>query len=168
MLNFTRFSVLTIAIVCIASTASAVDLASHALVDIVEGIVLTETAGMDFGTLSKNDGTVVIAPDGSYTDAASLMFDPTGVAAGGFTVQSVAGADVTVSVVAGAMPAGLDLNTFTLDVAGGTTTGTSPQSHTMAADTDVLLVGASLDVTGATATVGDDTSLPFTVTVVFQ
>jgi len=170
MKTFARFSVLVVAVFCMAGSAFAVDLGSTAVVDIVEGIVLAETQQMDFGSLSKNDGTVVVAADGSYTDANSLMFDDSSVAAGEFTITSVAGAAVTLTVTAGAMPAGLDLNTFTADIAAGTTTGAvgAGLAHTMAADTDVLALGASIDVTGATATVGDDTALPYTVGVVFQ
>jgi len=167
MKSFTRFSVIAL-MLAFTSSALAVDLNTNAVVDIVEGIVLAETQAMDFGSLSLNDGAVVLAAAGTYTDANSLMFDDTSVAAGDFTITSVAAADVTVTLTAGAPPAGLALTAFTVDVAAGTTTGASPQGHTMVADTDALLVGCTLTVTKATATVADDQNIPYTVGVVFQ
>ena len=46
MKSFTRFSVLALAVGLMTGSAYAVDLNSSALVDIVEGIVLAETAAM--------------------------------------------------------------------------------------------------------------------------
>ncbi len=155
----------------LALPAVAIDLPTNASVELIEGITLTQTTGLDFGVLVLNDGTVVIsAVDGTYTDASHLVADATSISQGVFSVTSVAGVDVTVDCTAGAPPAGLLLGSFTVDWADAGAEGPVPHLRTMAADTEVLEIGASLTVDRTTATPsgGTPVQLPYTVAVTFQ
>ncbi len=166
-----RFLATTSLALILALPAAAIDLPTNATVEIIEGITLTQTTGLDFGVLVLNNGTVTIsAVDGAYTDADNLVADDTNISQGVFSVTSVAGVDVTVDCTAGAPPAGLLLDSFTADWADVGADAPVPHLRTMAADTEVLEIGASLTVdrTVATPTGGTPVQLPYTVAVTFQ
>ena len=75
----------------LAFPAGAVDLDTLALVDIVEGITITETTALNFGDVALNDGTITIGTTGSVTDPNFLSFDATNASQGIFTVTAIAG-----------------------------------------------------------------------------
>ncbi len=168
MKNFSRFSILVLVLMAAAGSALAVDLATNGLVEIVDGIVITEDTPLNFGTLVLNSGSVVVAAaDGTVTDTDALVFDNTGISQGVFTVQSVAGADVEVAATpGGGMPSGLTLGSFTWDWEGGAAT---TATHTLSTNIVELEVGASLTVDAATASVsGGQENLPYTLSITFQ
>ena len=155
----------------VALPASAVDLVTNGVVDIIEGVTLVQTASLNFGVLVLNNGTVTIsAADGSYVDGSSLVYDATNISQGIFTVDSNVGVDITVNCTAGAQPAGLLLGTFTADWADAGAEAAVPVPRTMAAISEVLEIGASLavDRTVAVPTGGTPANLPYTVSVTFQ
>jgi len=166
-----RILAVTCLALAIALPASAIDLATNAVVDIIQGIALTQNTGLNFGVLVLNNGTVIVAAaDGSYTDNSHLVSDATNISQGIFNVASVAGVDVTVNCTAGAPPPGLLLGSFTADWADQGAEGAVPQPRTLAADSEVLEIGASLaiDRTVATPTGGTPAQIPYTVSVTFQ
>ncbi|HOX24641.1 MAG TPA: hypothetical protein PLL30_02630 [Candidatus Krumholzibacteria bacterium] len=155
----------------VALPASAVDLATNAVVDIVLGITITQTTSLNFGVLVLDNGVVTVSPvDGTYTDADNLIFDATDINQGVFDVATNPGVDITVICTAGALPPGLIMGSFTADWANGGAPGPVPRPRTTAAATEVLEIGASLaiDRTVATPTGGTPALLPYTVSVTFQ
>ena len=96
--------------------AAAVDLVTNGVVDIIEGITLTQTTSLNFGVIVLNNGVLVVsAADGTYTDASNLVYDNTNISQAILQVDSNSGVDITVNCTAGAMPAGLLLGSFTAD-----------------------------------------------------
>ena len=171
MKNFSRFSILALVLMALASSAGAVDLVTNAQVDIVEGITIAQTAALNFGVLVLNNGTVIVsAEDGTTTDTDNLISDATNIAQGVFDITSTVGADLTVTCAGGTQPAGITLDAFTADWAGAGAEGAVPQTRTLAATTEELEVGASItiDRTTAVATSGTPVDLPYTVSVTFQ
>jgi hypothetical protein len=155
----------------VALPAAAVDLVTNGLVDIIDGLTVTQTTGLNFGVLVLNSGTVVVsAADGSYTDGSSLVYDNTNISQGIFSVDTNVGVDITVTCSAGTMPAGLVLGAFTADWADAGAEAPVPVPRTTAAATEVLEIGASLavDRTTAVPTGGTPADLPYTVSVTFQ
>ncbi|MBD3219640.1 DUF4402 domain-containing protein [bacterium] len=170
--NPTRLSILAaVAVLVAAVPAGAVDLATTALVEIVEGVAITETQTLDFGVLALTDGSVVVAAsDGGVTDADNMVVDATGISQGVFDVTGVVGADLVADCTAGALPAGIALSAFTADWADLGAEAAVPTNRTMAASTEVLEIGATItiDETTASLTGGTPADLPYTVTVVYQ
>ena len=74
------------------------------------------------------------------------------------------------NVTVGAIPAGLTLDAFTVDWADLGAAGAVPQPRTMAADSEVLEVGADLTVdrTVTATTNGTPADLPYTLVVTYQ
>ncbi|MEZ4389269.1 MAG: DUF4402 domain-containing protein [Candidatus Krumholzibacteriia bacterium] len=168
MKSFCRFSIMALAFLALTGSAFAFDLATNALVEIVEGLSVSETTALNFGQLALNNGSVVIDPeDGSTTDAANLILDATDVSQGVFAVTGLTAWDVQVDCTAGAMPAGITLGTFTADWADAGAAGAVPHTRTMAADAENVEIGATLTVDRTTASTGSAT-LPYTVSVTFQ
>ncbi len=154
-----------------AQPVGAIDLVTNGLVDIIDGLTVTQTSTLNFGVLVLNSGTVTIsAVDGSYVDGSSLVYDNTNISQGVFNVDSNVGVDVTVTCSAGTMPAGVLLGSFTADWADLGAEAPVPVPRTTAAITEVLEIGASLavDRTVAVPTGGTPASLPYTVSVTFQ
>ena len=148
----------------------AVDLATEAMVTIVEGIELQQNSALDFGILARNDGTVTVsAVDGSYTDPGAIVYDNTSITQGAFTVESVPGATVGLACAPGAMPAGLDLHTFTVQWAASGSEDPVPASHVLTSPVEAMTLGASLtvDATAMPVPLGA-VQLPYTIAVTFQ
>ena len=167
MKNFSRFSILAVVLVALASTAGAVDFATNASVDIIDGVTIAQTTAMNFGVLVNNNGTVIVScVDGTQTDAAHLISDATDISQGIFDVTSTIGSSLTAAVTAGSLPAGITLDTFTFSWAGED----AAADRTLVAATEELEVGASitLDRTATTATNGTPADLPYTLAVTFQ
>ena len=157
-----RVFALTIVSALFAGNASAVDLTTTATVDIVEGITISQTTPLNFGTLVLNNGDVVIAADGTPTDTSSLTQDGTSQAQATFDVTSISGVDLDVTLTPGAGAAGLTLSAMSWDVGG---TSASPFTS---GGTDVLNVGGTLTVDRSAAAVGAAQTVPYTVTVAFN
>lgn len=164
MMRAFRIFALTAAMTAFASTASAVDFAANAVVTIVEGITISENTQMNFGTLALNTGDVVLATDGTTTDATNLISDATGIAAASFDVTSVTDAVLNVTITPDAVANGLVLSAPTFDWGGGTATA-NPVTST---GTDILLVGATLSVDKAAASTGAAQTVGYTVSVTFN
>lgn len=166
MKNFSRFSILAMALVTLCSSAFAVDLSTNALVEIVDGIAITEVTPLNFGRLALADGTATIAAtDGALTETANITVNGSNAEQGVFDVTSINGADVTASAVAGAIPAGLTLDNFTFSWDGGA----AAAGFTMNATNVLLEVGADLTIDAANAAVtGGQANLPYTLSVVFN
>ncbi len=167
-----RFTlVFTCLALIVALPVSAIDLVTAGRVDIIDGVTINQTASLNFGVLVLNNGTVTIAAaDGSYVDGSALVYDNTNISQGMFSVDSNVGVDITVTCIAGTMPAGLLLGSFTADWADLGAAAAVPAPRTMAAITEVLEIGASLavDRTTASTTGGTPVDLPYTVSVTFQ
>lgn len=151
--------------------AGAIDLVTNGLVDIIDGITISQTTGLNFGVLVLNNGTVTIsAVDGSYVDGSSLVFDNTNISQGVFNVDCNVGVDLSVTCTAGTMPTGVLLGSFTADWADLGAEAPVPVLRTMAAVTEVLEIGAgvAIDRTTAVPTGGTPAALPYTVSVTFQ
>lgn len=171
MKTFSRFSILAVLLVAFAGSAVAVEYNFNALVDIVEGITVTETTPLNFGVLVKNDGEVIVAADGAVTNDDALIIDDTNISQGIFTVDSAPGADLQIACVAGTPVDGLALTDFTASWDGGAeapaVTGT-PALHTIVLASVSLEIGATLTVTKADVEVADNVQIPYTMEVVFQ
>lgn len=154
---------LSIVFALMAGNASAVDLASTATVTIVEGITITETAALNFGTLVLNNGDVVVATNGNVTDASSLTSDGTSQQPATFDVDSISGVDLDVNITPDAAANGLTLGTMTFDFEGD-----SANPVTSGGAGDVLTVGGTLTVDRTQASVGASQTMGFTVSVTFN
>jgi hypothetical protein len=163
MKNFSRFSILAAVLLALAGTVHAAELVTSAVVDVVDGVEITETAQMNFGVLANSTGAVVInAQTNGYTDAASLVFNDVALTRGEFTITSIDGITVTAAVTWGAMPPGLALSAPTYYWNGTTPVATA--AYTMEASTVPLWVGATLTLDGS-ATLATGVSLPYTLAV---
>ena len=160
MKRFVSFSAVLGLIFALNGVAHAIDFAHDGKVDVIQALAVAETTELDFGTVSDNDGTITL-------DLADGITDPSGIHAGGtvasgvYTITGQSGNVVTVVLTAGAMPAGLDMDNFTTseaDLALVTLTGGSL----------ALTIGADLTVTAASAAVGNDQVLAFTIGVTYN
>ncbi len=159
-----RVFALTIVSALFAGNASAVDLATTATVNIVEGITISETQGLNFGTLVLNNGDVVIDTDGNVTDSNLLTSDGTSQAPATFDVTSISGVDLDVTLTPGTATGGLTLSGMTFAFGTGSDS-TNPVSST---GTDVLTVGGTLTVDRSAASVGAGQTVDYTLSVVFN
>jgi hypothetical protein len=159
---------MAVAFLALTGSALAVDLSTNALVNIVEGLSVTEGTALNFGELALNSGTVVVGAEaGAVTDADNLVTDNASISQGIFSVVGLTNWDVQVDCTAGTMPAGLTLSTFMADWADGDSEAAVPVTRTMLADTEQVEIGASLAVDRSTASTGA-AQLPYTVSVTFQ
>jgi hypothetical protein len=170
MKNFSRFSILAVALMTLAGSALAVDFTTNAEVEIVEGIDIVENTALNFGVLAARDGSIVVDQNSTYTDNNWMMYDNSSVAAANFSITSAYGANLSASAVAGGSPpAGFTISAFTFQ---WDNTG-SGADHDIAEDsaTATLEVGATLDYdasTGNGAIGAGVTNIPYDLTVVFQ
>jgi len=156
-------------VVCCATSVQAFDLVTTAAVEIVEGISIAQTTGMDFGQVADHDGALVLAtnPASPMTDASFISFDPTGYTPGIFTVNSIIGASVNASFVDAADVPGLALSAWTVSLDGGSSDEGDLTAITQVAAADTWNIGATLTVTAATASIGAATP-GYTITVVLN
>jgi len=156
-------------VLCGAQSASAVDLNTTAAIEIVEGIVIAQTTGMNFGQVADHDGALVLStnPATAMTDASLISFDPAAKTPGIFSVTSIIGASLNASFTDIADVAGLALSAFTVSLDGGTSNEANLLAITQIAGTDTWNVGATMTVTAATAVVGVATP-GYTMTIVLN
>ncbi len=160
MKRFVSFSAVLGLIFALNGVAHAIDFAHDGKVDVIQALAVAETTELDFGTVSDNDGTITL-------DLVDGITDPSGIHAGGtvasgvYTITGQSGNVVTVVLTAGAMPAGLDMDNFT-------TSEADLALVTLTGGTLALTIGADLTVTAASAAVGADQLLAFTIGVTYN
>ena len=154
----------------LAGSAAATDLDTVALVDLVEGITITETAALNFGDVAMNDGTLTINTDGTVTDPGFMSFDAALASQGIFNVVAIAGSSYDISLLENVPVVGLTLDNFRINIDGGADEAGSDTfvGVTLANVTSVLNVGADLTVDTATASLGDNQQIGYRVTVNFN
>ena len=161
MKRFVSFSAVLGLIFALNGVAHAVDFAHDGRVEIIEALGVAETTELNFGKVSDNDGTITL----DLADTISL--DVNGISAGGpiasgvYTITGQSGNVVSVVLTAGAMPAGLAMATFT-------TSEADLGNVTLTGGTLALTIGADLTVTAASAAVGADQLLNFTIGVTYN
>ena len=155
MKNFKTLTVLAL-VALTATSAMAFDLPTTAAVEVVEGITVSQTTGMDFGQVADFDGALVLStdPTAAMTDAAHISFDPTGYTPAVFSVTSMIGATLNATFSDTDATDGLALGTFKVSLDGGTTDQADITAITQVAGTDTWNIGCTLTVDAATAVVG--------------
>lgn len=166
-----NFRILTIlALVALSATgAQAFDLATTAAVEVVEGIVVVQVTGMNFGKVAKHDGALVLSsnPATNMTDAANISFDDTGFTPAIFTVTSIVGASLNATFTDTDGADGLALSAFKVSLDNGGSDEADNTAITQLLTSDTWNVGATLTVTEATAAIGV-AAVDYTVAVVLN
>ncbi len=155
MKNLKTLTVLAV-VALTATSAFAFDLPTTAAVEVVEGINVTQTTGMDFGQVADFNGALVLAsdPTTAMVDASSISYDPTGYSPAVFSVTSIIGATLNATFSDTDAADGLALATFVVSLDGGTTDELDITAITQVAGTDTWNIGCTLTVDAATAVVG--------------
>ncbi|MBU8870834.1 MAG: DUF4402 domain-containing protein [Gemmatimonadales bacterium] len=150
--------------------AGAADLDTFALLDIVEGITITETTALNFGDVALNNGTLTVDTDGTTTDPNFLSFDPTNVSQGIFTIAAIAGSAYDITLLENVPVAGLTLDNFRINIDGAADeAGTDTFVAVVLANaSSTLNVGADLVVDSTTASLGDGQVIGYRITVNFN
>jgi len=154
--------------------AGAVDLAANAIVELVQGITITEDTPLNFGTLAINNGTVTISTNTitgpPASDPNSLTVDGANQTRGEFTIDSVDGASVAIDVTIGAAANGLTMTGTTIEIDASGEIAPPLAGHALGAAITTLYVGGTLDVDAdnATIAVGPGQTIPYTVSVAFD
>ncbi len=155
MKNLKTLTVLAV-VALTATSAFAFDLPTTAAIEVVEGITVTQTTGMDFGQVALFDGVLVLStdPGTAMTDADFISFDPTGYSPAVFAVTSIVGATLNSTFSDTDAADGLALSLFTVSLDGGTANEADITAITQVLGTDVWNVGCTLTVDSGTAVVG--------------
>jgi len=155
MKNLKTLTILAI-VALTATSAFAFDLPTSAAVEVVEGISVTQTTGMDFGQVANFAGALVLStdPGDPMTDAAHISFDPTGYTPAIFEVTSIAGATVNATFTDLDATDGLALSAFTVSLDGGGADEADITAITQVGATDTWNVGCTLTVDPADAVEG--------------
>ena len=154
----------------LAIPAGATDLDSFALVNIVEGITITEQTALNFGDIAMNSGTVTVTTAGTVTDPDFLSFDATNVNQGVFGLSVIAGSAYDISLVENAPVVGLTLDNFQINIDGAANEAgaNSFLGVTLTNALSTLNVGADLTVDAATASLGANQSIGYRLSVNFN
>jgi len=149
---------------------AAVDLDTLALLDIVEGITLTENTALNFGDVALGDGTLTVSTAGLMIDPDLLSYDTASVSQGIFTVDAIAATAYDISLTETVPAAGLILDNFIINIDGGADEAGSDTfvGVTFPNASTVLNVGADLTVDSATASLGDNQTIGYRLTVNFN
>ena len=164
MKNITKLFAIALVVLGFASTSFAqVSATASAAGTIISPIAITKNVDMNFGDLAVNNnaGTVVLATDGSRvrTGGVSLPVITGAVAAAEFTVTGTAGYAYTFSLPAGATTVSNGTETMTID------TWTSNSTGIIAGGSEVVKVGATLNVNASQGSGLYTSTVPFQVTV---
>jgi Domain of unknown function (DUF4402) len=170
---FSRKQTIPLALVItglLAAPAAAADLDTLALVDIVEGITITEVTALNFGDVALNNGTITIGTAGTVTDPNFLSFDATNVSQGVFTVNAIAGSAYDINVIENVPAVGLTLDNFRINIDGGADEAgvNTFVGVTLANQASTLNLGADLTVDSATASLGDGQTIGYRISVNFN
>ena len=140
--------------------AAATDFAEDGVVDVYAALAVVEDTEIDFGTVTDNDGTVTLGLLDSITsDVSGIHVGSSTVLSGDYTISGEVGAAVGIDI-AGSTTAGLEIVNFT------TNAGVLPLAGQILPV--VLVIGADLTVTSATAAPGTNQLLNFTITVNYE
>lgn len=160
--------ILAISIVLVAFAATTfgqVSATALATATIVTPIAISKTIDMNFGNVAVNalSGTVVLAPAGTrtFTGGVTLPAAAGTVTAASFTVTGNTAATYSITLPAAATTITSGGNTMTVNAFTSTPTPTG----TLTGGTQILLVGATLNVAGGQAPGTYISGTPFTVTV---
>ena len=167
MKTLRRFSVIAVIIISFtASSFAQVNATSNASATIVTPIAIANNTEMNFGNVavSATPGTVVLATDGSRTTSGGVTLPTTTgtVTAAQFTVSGQANFTYTITLPAAATTISSGANTMTVDT---WTSNPTPTGDLGAGGSQVLLVGATLNVNASQASGTYTSATPFTVTV---
>ena len=137
-------------------------------VEFVAPLTISETTNLEFGLLDENmilNETVVIAPGGGVTDAASRVLDGNQNAAT-FATQAAASKAITIQVTAQTNGTYYTLGTWTCDYNGGTIgdCGAGISETSVGSPGIVVRVGVTLTGVGGAATGADDGDFDLTIT----
>jgi len=150
--------------------AGAADLDTSALLDIVEGITVTEGTALNFGDVALNNGTMTVATDGGVTDPNFLSFDAANVSQGIFTIGAIAGSAYDISITETVPVVGVILDNFTINIDGAADEvgANSFVGVTLTAASSTLNLGGDLTVDSATASLGANQTIGYRVSVNFN
>jgi hypothetical protein len=155
------------ALACVATTARAQETASATVTaTIVTPISITKTVDMNFGNVavqSSTAGTVVLAPAGTRTATGGVTLPTTAgtVTAASFTVNGTAGYTYTITLPSTATTITSGANTMTVTNFTSSPSGTG----TLTGGSQVLNVGATLNVSAGQPAGEYVSATPFDVTV---
>ena len=154
----------------LAFPAAAADLDTSALLDLVEGITITETTALNFGDVAMNNGILTVSTAGTVTDPDFLSFDPTNVSQGIFDIGAIAGSSYDISILETIPVVGLILDNFQMNIDGGADEAGADNfiGVTLVAQSSTLNLGADLTVDSAQASLGDNQTIGYRVTVNFN
>jgi hypothetical protein len=166
MKNLRKFLVSVVLLLAFTSAAfSQVSATSNATATIVGPIGITNTQEMNFGNaaVSAVAGTVVLTPAGarSTTGGVTLPATTGTVTAATFNVTGADGYTYDITLPAAPLTISSGGNNMTVDTFTSTPSGTG----TLTGGSEVLSVGATLNVAGSQAAGTYTSATPFTVTV---
>jgi hypothetical protein len=164
MNTFVRMLLVAAMTLGMAGIALAVDTDFNAVVDVVQALTVTEDTQLDFGAVADNDGVIILGTGDAITSDASGIASGT-PASGDFTITGTPGVTVTVGITIGSPGTGLTMSDVTTSPANVTT---ASQTLDGATGEFSFIMGATLTVDGDTAAVGDDQTLPFTISVTYD
>ncbi|MDQ0639295.1 hypothetical protein QF042_002860 [Pedobacter sp. W3I1] len=156
---------ITLSVFCFVSSGFAqASATADASATIVTPISISKTADMNFGNVATNGavGTVVLAPAGTRTSTGGVTV-PT-------TVGTVTAASFTVSgsgayTYAITLPSSVVITSGTDNMTVNTFTSTPATTGTLTAGTQIIKVGATLNLVASQAVGSYTSATPFTVTV---
>jgi hypothetical protein len=154
----------------LAMPAAAVDLDTVAWVNVVEGITITEVTPMNFGDVALNTGTITLNTDGTLTDPDFLSFDAASVSQGIFTLSVIAGSSYDINIVENVQVVGLTLDNFQINIDGAANIAGANNflGVNLPNAISTLNLGGDLTVDAATASLGDNQSIGYRVSVDFN
>ena len=154
----------------LAFPAGATDLDTIAIVNIVEGITITEQTALNFGDIALNTGTVTVTTAGTVTDPSFLSFDATNVSQGVFSIGAIAGSSYDIDLIENTPVIGLTLDNFQVNIDGAANEAgaNSFLGVTLSNALSTLNVGADLTVDAATASLGANQNIGYRVSVNFN
>jgi hypothetical protein len=167
MKAFSKLVPLVIAMFLISGTAfTQVTATATASATILAPISLTKTVDMNFGNLAVNNtpGTIVLTPASARTATGGVTFLPSNagtITAASFDVVGLADATYSITLPAGATTISNGINDMTVD---NWTSDPTP-TGTLTGGTQVLNVGATLNVPASSLAGVYTSATPFNVTV---
>ena len=167
MKAFIKLVPLVIAMFLISGTAFAqVTASATASATILTPIAISKTVDMNFGNLAVNAtaGTIVLTPESARTATGGVTFLPTNagtITAASFTVTGLADATYSITLPATATTISNGGNDMTVD----TWTSNPTPTGTLTGGSQVLNVGATLNVPASSAAGVYTSATPFDITV---
>ncbi len=167
----TKTTLTTLALTAlIAIPAGATDLDTNAILDIVEGITVTESSALNFGDVALSSGTMTVSTNGTITDPDYLSFDAATVSQGVFSINAIAGNAYDIAITEVVPAVGLTLDNFKINIDGGADEAGANTfvGVTLSAAVSDLNLGADITVDASTASLGDNQTIGYRVSVNFN